>query len=213
METITACENVCRDFSWLPATIAFAADIATIVAVAFAVYQVRAWRTQQLAIKGQEFSSELLTFCHVLERKFDAVAMLPDRHEDAGSFFATWTPQSFIRSVLKQRALIAEIHATLDEVETLIRKLEALMGEEGYIDVTKYLRYSVLEYENSITSFMFSAGVYNALKGSEAQKERIEKASDELLAAARKLAPSQNGNSQRNFSRLRNIAESHLSLS
>ncbi|MBD3805168.1 MAG: hypothetical protein IE919_18285 [Thioclava sp.] len=68
METITACENVCRDFSWFPPVIGVAANLATIAAVLLAFQQWFSWKSQRISLQKSEVALELVRYCRELQQ-------------------------------------------------------------------------------------------------------------------------------------------------
>lgn len=70
VEVMTACENVCRDFStWFPSFAAVSADLGTFlvgVAAVGAFFQFKTWRKQRLLEKREEIGSELLALTMAL---------------------------------------------------------------------------------------------------------------------------------------------------
>ncbi len=63
-ETITACENVCRDFSWVAPLLSMLADLGTFlagVAACIALFWFNKWRLQQLILKQSDRAERLLS--------------------------------------------------------------------------------------------------------------------------------------------------------
>lgn len=70
VEVMTACENVCRDFStWFPSFAAVLADVGAFlvgIAAVGALFQFNTWRKQRLLEKREEVGAELLTLTMAL---------------------------------------------------------------------------------------------------------------------------------------------------
>ncbi len=79
-ETITACENICRDFSWLGFfnnwSHAFA-DIAVVIGVIVAVYQLRQWRVEHIAKRRAEVAQEALVAAYNAIRALQSIRAQP----------------------------------------------------------------------------------------------------------------------------------------
>ncbi|WP_439521260.1 hypothetical protein [Marivita sp.] len=67
-DTISACENVCRDFSWLVPFLSVFEKLAIICGFLAAIYQLNAWRREKTAIRKSEIAEETLVCIFRLER-------------------------------------------------------------------------------------------------------------------------------------------------
>ena len=61
IETITACENICRDFSWVGPFTEWLRNLAIVVGVWVAYYQLNAWRREHLSKRVAETAELLLS--------------------------------------------------------------------------------------------------------------------------------------------------------
>lgn len=60
-EVITACENVCQDFSWIGPVTDWLADLAVVIGVLLGFFQLRTWRQEHLGKRRAEISENLLS--------------------------------------------------------------------------------------------------------------------------------------------------------
>lgn len=60
MEPITVCENVCRDFSWVVPVTEWLANVAIVLGIFLAWYQLGNWRREALAQKKQDVAEEII---------------------------------------------------------------------------------------------------------------------------------------------------------
>ena len=139
-EVITACENVCRDFYWLGPVTDWLRNVAIILGVIIAAYQISAWRREHLYKARAEIALDLFNAANETARHISSVRAVMESMPPGSTF-----PERVEHKLRKYW----DGYSVVEDLKRLLIKADAFLGRSDVVEAVELLLTAVGETQGT----------------------------------------------------------------